>query len=34
MVEGGQKSSDDYCQMYLNNCWNSDMSVTGAEGIP
>lgn len=35
VVEGGKYcSEEDTVQMYLNNVWNPNMSITGADGLP
>jgi len=35
VVEGGKYvSQDDVVQMYLNNVWCPNMSITGADGLP
>jgi len=34
IVEGAKYSSDDIAKMYLDNVWNPNMSITGADGLP
>jgi len=34
IVEGGKYCSEDLKEMYLNNNWRANMSITGADGLP
>ena len=34
IVEGAKYNNDDIVQMYLDNVWNPNMSITGADGLP
>lgn len=34
IVEGAKYNNTDVVQMYLDNVWNPNMSITGADGLP
>ena len=34
IVDGAKYNSDDISKMYLDNVWNPNMSITGADGLP